>query len=46
MFIRLIDYMVVEMQVCIAQESAELIYTEMDREGRKYAVQTVIGFGA
>jgi len=35
-FIRLIDYMVVETQVRINQEAAELIVHEMDREDRKY----------
>jgi hypothetical protein len=43
-FIRLIDYMVVETQVRINQEAAELIVSEMDREDRKYALQTVVGF--
>lgn len=43
-FIRLIDYMVVETQVRINQEAAELILNEMDREDRKYALQTVVGF--
>lgn len=44
-FIRLIDYMVVETQVRINLESAELILIEMDRDDRKYALQTVVGFG-
>jgi len=44
-FIRLIDYMVVETQVRINQEAAELIISEMDiLEGRKYSLQTVVGF--
>lgn len=43
-FIRLIDYMVVETQVRINLESAQLILTEMDRDERKYALQTVVGF--
>ena len=43
-FIRLIDYMVVETQVRINQEAAEIILNEMDREDRKYALQTVVGF--
>lgn len=43
-FIRLIDYMVVETQVRINQEACEIIVHEMDREDRKYAIQTVVGF--
>lgn len=43
-FIRLIDYMVVETQVRINQEAVQLILSEMDREDRKYALQTVVGF--
>lgn len=43
-FIRLIDYMVVETQVRINQEAVELMMSEMDREDRKYALQTVVGF--
>lgn len=37
-FIRLVDYMVVETQVRINQEAAQLILSEMDREDRKYAL--------
>ena len=43
-FIRLVDYMVVETQVRINMEAVELILSEMDREERKYALQTIIGF--
>lgn len=43
-FIRLIDYMVVETQVRINQEAAELILTEMEKAERKYSIQTVVGF--
>jgi hypothetical protein len=31
-FIRLVDYMVVETQVTINQESADLIYEEMEKD--------------
>jgi len=43
-FIRLVDYMVVETQVRINLESAQLILIEMDREDRKYNLQTTVGF--
>jgi hypothetical protein len=36
--------MVVETQVRINMEAVELILSEMDREERKYALQTIIGF--
>jgi len=36
--------MVVETQVRINQEACEIIVHEMDREDRKYAIQTVVGF--
>ena len=43
-FIRLIDYMVVETQVRINQESADMILSEMDNEQKKYSIQTTVGF--
>jgi dynein heavy chain len=39
-FIRLIDYRVVETQVRINQEGADLIISEMDNELKKYFIQT------
>lgn len=43
-FIRLIDYMVVETQVRINQESADMILSEMDNDLKKYSIQTTVGF--
>lgn len=45
-FIRLIDYMVVETQVKINQESAELILQEMSKEQTKgkYGIHTTVDF--
>ena len=43
-FIRMIDYMVVETQVRINQESADMILSEMDNETKKYSIQTTVGF--
>lgn len=44
-FIRLIDYMVVEAQVSVNQESAELILIEMDKsDGRKYSITANVTF--
>jgi hypothetical protein len=43
-FIRLIDYMVVETQVRINQESADMIISEMDNESKKYSILTTVGF--
>jgi len=44
-FIRLIDYMVVEAQVSVNQESAELILHEMDKsDSRKYNIQAFVTF--
>jgi len=43
-FIRLIDYMVVETQVRINQDSAEKILEEMDNQEKKYFIQTSVNF--
>ena len=43
-FIRLIDYMVVETQVKINQESADLILTEMSSDKKKVSIQTTVSF--
>ena len=43
-FIRLVDYMVVEAQVKINQESANLILAEMGKERGKYGIQTTVEF--
>ena len=43
-FIRLVDYMVVETQVKINQESADLILTEMSKDQRKYGIMTTVDF--
>jgi dynein heavy chain len=43
-FIRLIDYRVVETQVRINQEGAELILSEMDNSNKKYFIDTQISF--
>lgn len=44
-FIRLIDYMVVETQVKINQESADLILIEMSKESqKKYGIQTTVDY--
>ena len=43
-FIRLIDYRVVETQVRINQEGAELILSEMDNSSKKYFIETMISF--
>ena len=43
-FIRLIDYRVVEAQVRINQESAELILQEMENSQKKYAICTWVEF--
>lgn len=43
-FIRLVDYMVVEAQVSINQESTEFILLEMDKENRKYFISTAVNF--
>jgi len=43
-FIRLVDYMVVETQVKINQESADLILAEMGKERGKYGIQTTVDF--
>jgi len=44
-FIRLVDYMVVESQVKINQESADLILAEMAQgEQNKYGIQTTVDF--
>ena len=47
-FIRLVDYMVVETQVRINQESADLILTEMNKQNdqKKYGIQTTVSFAA
>ena len=47
-FIRLVDYMVVETQVRINQESADLILTEMNKQNdqKKYGINTTISFAA
>ena len=45
-FIRLIDYMVVETQVKINQESSDLILQEMckDQNSKKYGIQTTVSY--
>lgn len=43
-FIRLIDYMVVEMQVRINQESADMILFEINNPNKKYFINTLVGF--
>jgi len=43
-FIRLIDYMVVETQVSINQDSAESILNEMKKDQKKYGIQTTVSF--
>jgi len=43
-FIRLVDYMVVETQVKINQESADLILAEMAKDSKKYGIQTTVSF--
>ena len=43
-FIRLIDYMVVETQVMINQESADSILSEMKKDQKKYGIQTTVSF--
>lgn len=43
-FIRLIDYRVVETQVRINQEGAELILSEMDNSSKKYHIETHISY--
>ena len=46
-FIRLVDYMVVETQVKINQESADLILAEMGKDQKKqpkYSIQTTVDF--
>lgn len=44
-FIRLIDYMVVEAQVKINQESADLILLEMEKsDGKKMSIQATVQF--
>jgi len=43
-FIRLIDYMVVETQVRINQESADLILSEMSKDTKKYGIQTTVSY--
>ena len=43
-FIRLIDYMVVEMQVKINQESADMILFEINNPNKKYFINTLVGF--
>jgi dynein heavy chain len=47
-FIRLVDYMVVETQVTINQDSADTIITEMDKNDgtRKYQIQTQVTFAS
>lgn len=45
-FIRLVDYMVVETQVIINQESADLILAEMAKEQKKYGIQTAVSYAA
>jgi len=45
-FIRLIDYMVVETQVKINQESADLILAEMAKDQKKYGIQTTVSYAA
>jgi alcohol dehydrogenase YqhD (iron-dependent ADH family) len=43
-FIKLIDYMVVETQVKINQESADLILAEMSKEPKKYGITTAVTY--
>lgn len=43
-YIRLIDYMVVEMQVRINQESADMILFEINNPNKKYFINTLVGF--
>ena len=43
-FIRLIDYMVVETQVKINQEGADLVFHEMDQDDRKAGIGTKIDY--
>lgn len=43
-FIRLIDYMVMETQVQINQESADLILVEMSKDQKKYGIQTTVDY--
>jgi hypothetical protein len=43
-FIRLVDYMVVEAQVKINQESSDLILTEMNKDQKKYGIQTTVTY--
>jgi hypothetical protein len=45
-FIRLIDYMVVETQVKINQESADLILSEMVKDQKKYGISTTVSFAS
>ena len=44
-FIRLIDYMVLETQVKINQESADLILSEMNSQTKKYGIFTEVHYG-
>ena len=43
-FIRLVDYMVVETQVRINQESADLIHSEMLKDQKKYGISASVNF--
>ena len=43
-FVRLIDYRVIETQVRINQEGADLIISEMDNEQKRYFIQTDVHF--
>ena len=43
-FIRLVDYMVVEAQVSINQESVQMILHEMDKDNRKYSIMSSVNF--
>ena len=43
-FIRLVDYMVLETQVKINQESTERILTEMRKTEKKYGILTEVNF--
>lgn len=43
-FIRLVDYMVVETQVLINQESSDKIIEEMNNDAKKYYIATVVQF--
>lgn len=43
-FIRLIDYMVVETQVKINQESSDLILIEMNKDQKKYGILTNVNY--